>query len=187
MADYFQTIVDTGAGLGEADHLARHVVSLLSGRGVVAATPSEEGGYDRGPHATDISAEAPPGPSLRHESIPPVYSHLQVLIGRMTHASDLSEFKTPRALCPACGAELQDPEGDWQAAVQAWIGGDDDAVLPCAACGKEAPVAAWNYDSTYGFGNLAFRFWNWPPLSAAFLEEIRRELRHPIVLVKGKL
>jgi hypothetical protein len=185
MADYFQTIVDTRAGLEEADHLARHIVSLLSGRGVVAATASEEGGYDRGPSAASISQ--PAGLAAGHESIPPVYSHLQVLIGRMTHSADLSEFRVPEAACPACRAPLEDPEGDWQAAVQAWIGGDDDAGLLCGACGKESPVTTWNYGSSYGFGNLAFRFWNWPPLSADFLDELRRDLQHPIVLVKGKL
>ena len=185
MGDYFQTIVDTGATLEEADHLARHVVSLLSERGVVAAKPSQEGGYDRGPNAKDISL---PAPALReHERIPPVHTHLQVLIGRMIHSVDLSEFKAPEARCPACGTVLDDPDETWKAAVQAWTGGDDVAGLFCGACGKESPVAAWVYDSPYGFGKLAFRFWNWPPLSPAFLDEIRSELKHPIVLVKGKL
>jgi hypothetical protein len=187
MADYFQTIVDTRAGLGEADHLARHVVALLSGRGVVALKPSQEGGYDRGPNATDISGPEAAAVPTRHETIPPVYSHLQVLIGRMTHANDLSEARAPRALCPSCGAAMVDPEGNWQSAELAWIGGDDDSGLRCAPCGQESPVAAWSYDSSFGFGNLAFRFWNWPPLSATFLDEMRRELQHPIVLVKGKL
>jgi hypothetical protein len=187
MADYFQTVVDTAARLDEADHLARHVVSFLSGRGVVAATPSEEGGYDRGPQATDISMPAAAGSAPRHESIPPVYSHLQVLIGRMTHTADLSEARTPLAACPACGKDLEDSDGQWEAAVQDWISGDDESTLFCGRCGKESAVADWVTEPRTGFGNLAFRFWNWPPLSAAFLEEMRRELRHPVVLVKGKL
>ncbi|HZE97932.1 MAG TPA: hypothetical protein VE981_12965, partial [Planctomycetota bacterium] len=161
MADYFQTIVDTGARPDEADHLARHVVSYLAEKGVVKASPSEEGGYDRGPRALDISIIE--FPATRHESIPPVHSHLQVLIGRMTHADDLSEFKAPLARCPLCGVMLDDVDGEWLAALQAWNGGDDDATLYCPACGKESPVAAWHYDSRYGFGGLAFRFWNWPP------------------------
>lgn len=185
MADYFQTVVDTAARPDEADHLARHVLSLLSGRGIVAPAASGQGGYDRGPRALEISVtETAP---LRHESIPPVHSHLQVLIGRMTHADDLSEFKAPRVACPRCGALLDDPDGNWQAAVQDWIAGDDDAGLLCAACGKEPPVVSWRHDPNYGFGNLAFRFWNWPPLSPAFLDELRRELKHPIMLVKGRL
>jgi hypothetical protein len=187
MADYFQTVIDTRAGLAEADHLARHVVSLLSGRGIVAGKPSQEGGYDRGPHAKDISVPEPAGPPASHEAIPPVYSHLQVLIGRLTHSDDLSEARSPRASCPSCGAALEDPDGNWRAAELAWIQGDDEAGLDCASCGKASPVAAWIYDSRFGFGNLAFRFWNWPPLRPDFLEELRRELQHPIVLVKGKL
>ncbi len=186
MADFFQTIVDTGAGLEEADHLARHVVSLLADRGVVSSKASEEGGYDRGPNATDISLPALALPT-GHESIPPVHSHLQVLIGRMTHSDDLSEFHEPRAGCPACGKVLNDDEGQWQAATQDWVGGDDDAALRCGSCGKESRVVTWVYDRFYAYGNLAFRFWNWPPLKPSFLEEIRRELGHSIMLVEGKL
>jgi len=48
-------------------------------------------------------------------------------------------------------------------------------------------VAAWSDASRFAFGKLAFRFWNWPPLKRSFLDEIRRELGHPIVLVAGKL
>ena len=187
MADYFQTVLDTGAGLDVADHLARHVIQFLSGRGIVAGKPSQEGGYERGPNATDISLPESPASPIRHEAIPSVYTHLQVLIGRLTHSDDLSESRAPRARCPSCGAALEDPDGNWQAAVQAWLGGDDDADLLCAACGKESRVVTWTCDPPFGFGNLAFRFWNWPPLSPVFLGEMRRELEHPIVLVKGKL
>lgn len=185
MGDYFQTIVDTQAAIDQADHLARHVVAWLAEKGVVKATPSEEGGYDRGPKAKDIALDAL---STRgHEEIPPVHTHLQVLIGRMTHSEDLSEYHEPGAGCPACRKPLEDPDGDWQAATQAWLGGDDDAALRCGACGKESPVVTWVYDGHFGYGNLAFRFWNWPPLSPSFLEALRQELKHPLVLVKGKL
>src|SRR5204862_3087959 len=91
MADTFQTIIDTGVRPGEADHLARHLVSFLAERGVIAATPSEEGGYPRGPRALEIAEAAPLRPA--HEAIPPSYSHLQVMIGRATHSKDMSEAR----------------------------------------------------------------------------------------------
>ncbi|MBV8880248.1 MAG: hypothetical protein JO332_09810 [Planctomycetaceae bacterium] len=185
MADYFQSVVDPQAALDQADHLARHVVAWLAEQGVVRATPSEQGGYDRGPQALSIARPEPLRPG--HESIPPVHSHLQVLIGRMTHPDDLSEFHEPRACCPSCAKPADHVDGEWQAATQDWVGGDDDAVLRCAACGKETPVIAWVYDRRYAYGNLAFRFWNWPPLKPSFLDELRRELGHPLVLVEGKL
>jgi endogenous inhibitor of DNA gyrase (YacG/DUF329 family) len=105
----------------------------------------------------------------------------------MTHADNLSEFREPGASCPSCDKPLEDVDGAWQAATQEWIGGDDDAALRCPACGKESPVTAWRYDTHYGYGNLAFRFWNWPPLKLTFLDDIRRELGHSIAVVEGIL
>jgi hypothetical protein len=185
MADYFQTVIDTKARPGDADHLARHVVEYLAEKGVIDGTPSEEGGYPRGPHALDIAApaERPAG----HEAIPPVYTHLQVMIGRAVHAADMSETRAPRASCPACRSALDDPDEEWPAAVQAWLAGDNDSSLACPSCGRSAPVTEWRYDSRFGLGNLAFRFWNWPPLLERFLEELRGELGHPLAVVRGKL
>jgi hypothetical protein len=185
MADFHQTVIDTEAAGGEADHLARHVVAYLAAKGVIASSPSEEGGYARGPGALDISDRAAGRPA--HETIPPVYSHLQVMIGRATHSGDLSEVRPPKAACPGCGRTLEDPDDEWRAAAQSWMAGDDDSPLACPGCGAAAPVARWDYGSGYGFGNLAFRFWNWPPLRREFLEELRRELGHPIAVVRGKL
>ena len=186
MADTFQTLI-SGVGPDEADHLARHVVSFLAGRGVIAANPSEEGGYPRGPRALEIAEAAAPRPA--HEEIPPAYTHLQVIIGRATHADDLSEARAPRASCPACGAAYpsDDPDESWKAAAQAWLAGDDDSYLACPLCPAGGPVATWNYGTTFGFGNLAFRFWNWPPLRDSFLRELRSELGHPVSIVRGKL
>src|SRR5262249_48662437 len=124
MADYFQTVIDTKARPDDADHLARHVVQFLAEKGVIDGNPSEEGGYPRGPHARATAApERPHG----HETIPPVYTPLQVMIGRAVHAADMSETRMPGAACPACGAPLDDPDEEWPAAVQAWLAGDNDS------------------------------------------------------------
>jgi hypothetical protein len=184
VADHYQTVLSTGARPDDADHLARHIVAYLAEKGIVAAHPSDEGGYARGPNALDISL--PADPRLGHESIPPVYSHLQVIIGRATHSGDMSDPRPPDAACPKCAATLVDPDEEWGAAVQAWLAGDDASLL-CPACGAGAPVTEWRYDSGFGFGSLAFRFWNWPPLRPAFLEELRKELGHPVSLVRGRM
>ena len=185
MADYFQTVIDTGARTDEADHLARHVVSFLAEKGVIEANPSEEGGYPRGPRALEIAGRSESRPS--HETIPPVYTHLQVMVGRAVHADDLSESRSPVALCPKCAKTFDDVDEEWPAAVQAWLAGDNDSALTCPECGSSAPVTAWGYAGRFGFGNLAFRFWNWPPLLEKFVEELKNELGHPVSIVRGKL
>lgn len=186
MADTFQTVIDTAARPDEADHLARHVVEFLAGKGVIEAVASQEGGYVRGPGALEI-AEA--GETRRaHETIPPVYSHLQVIIGRATHCADLSDPRPPKPLCPACGSPLVDQEDElWSEALQGWLSGDDEAYLACVVGQDGGPITTWDYQGTFGFGNLAFRFWNWPPLKPSFLDELRKELGHPIAIVRGKL
>lgn len=184
MAEYFQTIIDTGARPDEADHLARHVVEFLSGKGIIAPTPDQEGGYRRGDRALEIATEATRPP---HETIPPVHFHLQVMIGRAAHASDLSSTERPQARCPECAALLQDQDDSWREAEREWLAGDDDASLDCQTCNIGGKLVDWDHDTGYGFGNLAFRFWNWPPLRPEFLEEMKRELGHPIALVKGRL
>ena len=184
MADTYQTVIDTQARPEDADHLARHVVAYLADKGIIAASPSEEGGYARGPNALEISE--PVRERAPHETIPPVYSHLQVIIGRATHAGDMSETRPPEASCPSCGKTLEDPDEEWGAAVQAWLAGDD-ASLGCPQCGAAASVTAWRYGSGFGFGCLAFRFWNWPPLRGAFLDELGKELGHSVALVRGRL
>ncbi|HVE42117.1 MAG TPA: hypothetical protein VNM14_19640 [Planctomycetota bacterium] len=187
MADTFQTIIDTGVRPDDADHLARHVVAFLAERGVIAANPSEEGGYARGPRALEIAEATDSRPA--HEAIPPSYSHLQIIIGRATHSNDMSEARAPKADCPECGAMYpdDDPDESWEAACQAWLAGDDDSYLACPICQVGGPVASWKYGSAFAFGNLAFRFWNWPPFRESFLREIRSELGHPVAIVRGKL
>lgn len=184
VADFYQTVIDTQARPDDADHLARHIVAFLAEKGVIAANPDEEGGYPRGPHAMEISE--PARERAGHETIPPVYSHLQVIIGRATHSGDMSDARPPDAACPACGKRLEDPDEEWGAAVQAWLAGDD-ASLSCPSCGGSTSVTAWTYDPGFGFGSLAFRFWNWPPLRGAFLAEMGKELGHSVALVRGKL
>jgi hypothetical protein len=185
VADFFQTVIDTQVLPGQADHLARHVVEFLAGKGVISASPSEEGGYPRGPRALEISD--PAERRIAHETIPPVYSHLQVIIGRAIHSGDMSDPRAPRASCPKCAKTFDDPDEEWSAPVQARLGGDDESSHTCPGCGAAAPVTAWGYDSGTGFGNLGFRFWNWPPLSRAFLEDLRQELGHTLAVVRGKL
>ncbi len=181
MSDYYQTLVDAQAALGEAVHLGQHVVAFLAEREIVERTPNPEGGYPRGPGALTVCAS---------RALPPesgALTHLQVMTGRMIHSPSMATLNPSRAACPSCEAELEELDPDWSGVAHAWLSGDDDATLACPACGKSSPITGWIYPVNYGFGNLAFRFWNWPPLSWTFVEEVRRELNHRIILVSGRM
>jgi ABC-type amino acid transport substrate-binding protein/uncharacterized Zn-finger protein len=85
--------------------------------------------------------------------------------------------------CPFCGATFT-PGSEWSNAVGAWYEGADEASFPCPFCGKVQRLTAWRGPWPGGFGCLALEFWNWPPLSARFVEEVGRRLEHRIVLVR---
>jgi hypothetical protein len=39
----------------------------------------------------------------------------------------------------------------------------------------------------WGFGNLGFKFWNWPPLLPRFVKEVEEQLGNEVVFVYGKI
>jgi hypothetical protein len=189
MGDHFQAIVDPRVALEEAPHLANHLVTWLAGRGVISSMQDEEGGYPRGPEALSICLQ--PSPTDDRGFVPapppPLFFHLQVVIGRLTHPDNLGAFAPSSVACPKCGRELEEVDPDWMTAAQGWMAGDNESALGCPGCGGTAPVSGWVYRFGYGFGNLAFRFWNWPRLAPTFKAEVERELGHPVLLIGGRL
>jgi hypothetical protein len=45
----------------------------------------------------------------------------------------------------------------------------------------------WTFDPPWAFGNLGFKFWEWPPLKRRFVDEIKGLLGHEIVMISGKV
>jgi hypothetical protein len=88
--------------------------------------------------------------------------------------------------CDACGEAYEPGEG-WIDAVGAWAGGEDAASYACERCGAAAPLAAWRGPWPWGFGSLGVEFWNWPPLSEAFVEGLGQHLGHDLVLVRRRV
>jgi hypothetical protein len=72
--------------------------------------------------------------------------------------------------CSACGADIGpfDAAFDDSAsrAVRKWLNGAARPTVQCPRCGKRRPITEWECRPPLGFGNLAFRFWNWPPLDS---------------------
>jgi hypothetical protein len=91
-----------------------------------------------------------------------------------------------RIICPACQATAENIEG-WGDAAQEWYDSNGPGILTCPRCGNVEPVTEWGYDPPYGFGNLGFTFWNWPPLKPSFVAEVSQRLGHRTVLVVGKV
>lgn len=193
MGDWFQTIGDIEATPDEAEKLAEVVLGWLIEAGIVAAEPTDcvlgsDLGYPPGPNYADAVTE--PDRSLTRRWT----NGLEVLTGRTIF--DFGEGEIEDAKCPHCGVSTRFVDDRWKfddeawrpfsLVIDAWHKGGD-GLLACSACAKPVGLNEWNWEPAWGFGDLGFTFWNWPPLIPGFVAEFPRRLGHRIVSPAGKL
>lgn len=183
MGSWFQTIVDKNASIEEAETLATEIRDWFVGRGIIQATLTDcvLGGDGRG-YPPGRNFEEAINPSTNHHFLHLWTNGLHLVIGRTVFDSGQGETTV---LCPNC----QIPQADhiqWVDAIGEWYEGKT-AQLLFPHCNTSAPITEWVFDPPWGFGNLGFKFWNWPPLKDEFVSELGERLKHQIVIVKGKL
>ena len=186
MGDHFQTVVDRDATPAAAEAVAREVIKWLVGRGVIESGRTDcvldgDGtGHAPGPNYADVidlgSDDGDDTPRLRTNG-------LAVVVGQTVFHAGQGGLEL---VCRACG-DRSDGGDAWSKAVREWYDQKSEGILRCPRCGHAEPVTEWAHDPPWGFGNLGFTFWNWPPLTASFVEEFTRRLGHRTVLVAGKL
>lgn len=98
--------------------------------------------------------------------------------------------------CSACGAEIKpfgqefgDAIGQ---AIGEWMDRSGPGLLRCPRCGEGRSIAEWQCKPPLGFGNLALRFWNWPPLASPawkidIAAVVREVTHHTIVSTYGHI
>ncbi|HEV7935436.1 MAG TPA: hypothetical protein VGP70_24360 [Actinomadura sp.] len=193
MGDWFQTIGDIEATPDEAEKLAAAVLTWLVEAGIVAAERTDcvlgsDLGYPPGAKYTDAVTE--PDPSLTKRWT----NGLEILTGRTIF--DFGQGEIERAECPHCRTSTRflddrgkfhyEAWGPFSEVVDAWHK-DGDGLFTCRACEKPVRLNEWNWEPAWGFGDLGFMFWNWPPLKPGFVAEFSRRLEHRIVSPAGKL
>ncbi len=173
MGDYFQTIVDVDClDEAEAVSLGRRVIERLIERGIVGREPADR------PHVPDHGH--PPGPrfagalaaSLSDDEERLVrtlqMNVAEVIAHRSVHHGGQGDVEL---ICPRCDAR-QEPPSDWRDAVAEWYEERGPGALARGACGERTPVTEYRHDPPYGFSCLGIAFWNWPPLSHAFVQQV---------------
>lgn len=108
---------------------------------------------------------------------------MQVITHRELSFNMQGDFAAVR--CPACDAESEQG-ANWSAAAEAWHAGQAGKLL-CTLCGEINPISEWEHIDPIGFGNLTFKFWDWPPLSESFLAELSQRLGHRTIVITGKM
>lgn len=179
MGDWFQIIVDREASEEEAPALGSSIRDWLVTEGIIEATLTDcVLGSDLG---------YPPGPNHERatdEKVPELWTNgLDIITGRTVfHSTGVETY----LICSQCGERFQPPD-EWTDAIGEWYDRRGPGLLSCIRCNYTEAITKWQHDPPWGFGNLGFEFWNWPPLNASFIEEVSKRLGHRVVYVEGKL
>lgn len=75
-------------------------------------------------------------------------------------------------ICPACKNDISQESWDF---FDPWVGGETDD-LTCPSCGQANEIHDYAFKPEWGFSNLGFEFWNWPPFTDEFLNDLKRRL-----------
>ena len=187
MSDHSQIIVDLDATPEDAPRLAHVVLTWLAEEGVVQREPAPDSvlgdndGHRPGPKFRKALEE--PEDESAANFLDLGLNGLEIEVGRTVFHSGGNGTELR---CEACEHEF-DPGDKWGDAVDAWYEGDDEVTFPCPSCGEARRLPEWRGPWQWGFGNLGFQFWNWPPLSDEFIDAVSEKLGHRTVLVRMHL
>jgi hypothetical protein len=175
VSDVAQVVVDLEVRDQDAARLAESILRWLAEARIIDPDLTDCGlsgaAYPPGPNAGAVLAPTASGDgafmSLRTNG-------LLIRVGRNVHDAGANGIELH---CDPCGGDFT-PDDSYHREVSAWFGGNDHATFACPNCGAAKLLNEWRGPCPCGFGNLAFEFWNWPPLSEEFLAAMNRQLGH---------
>lgn len=181
MGDSFHTIVDPEATEADAPELAGRVLNWLISEQIII------------PERTDCVLGGDgyaPGPAYAKATGSPYPYLLQLRTNGLKVTSTRTVFDNGglgfKIVCSSCGGRFEPPHGPWGDAVSEWYDRSGTGLLACPGCRAVQPITEWRHDPAFGFGNLGFTFWNWPPLLDSFVSAVGERLGHRVFVVHGK-
>jgi hypothetical protein len=192
MSDHRYTLAVPAPRQEELDELHQRILDWLVAEGIVERELTDcilsmrSHGHRPAPRFMTASS-APEDPECNNccyaKFIQMKVNGLQIIKGR--HVS-VAGGSYDCAICPGCGTERPVFDERWNAACTVWIEWQGAGDLECERCRVSHGLAEWRHRDTIGFGALTFNFWNWPPLSDEFRDEMARRLGHEVHLVHGR-
>ena len=171
MSDWYEAVGVQDVHPDASTSLANAVVSRLQSDGIVATESDSEsvlggeGGYRPGPRI----------PSLykRRENEVQFWTirtnGVEVCVGRWVNLFGCTGLEG--LTCPGCSTRFppsHDPVAHpFYDAIGRYLAGRDDLDVACPSCNTSHRAPDWKTKPHLGFTNLAFQFWNWPPLKSS--------------------
>ncbi|MGE0773390.1 MAG: hypothetical protein AB7K37_16880 [Cyclobacteriaceae bacterium] len=181
MSDTFITIVPKSVTSEQARILSKTTLDWLANKGIISdettnCVPGPNGGYSPGQNYKDIINEDYP------DFLKLDINGLEIINRRQVY--DNGQNGLEGIICPSCGGD--NIETDWGQAIASWDGGGD-GNLKCSHCGNENSILDYDFNPTWGFGDLGLTFWNWPALSSTFLDDLKNFWDRDLKIIYGRL
>lgn len=170
MSDNFEMLVDVDAMPGQADGVARAVLDRFRDLGLITGDANPDcvlggTGYRPGHAVAELYNRRKR--EVRFWEL--VTCGVEPNVGRGFNEWALGP-SCEGFVCPACGAGIEpfdvaltDAIGE---AVGEWMDESGPALVSCPQCRMRRSITEWRCKPPFGFGNVSFRFWNWPPLDS---------------------
>jgi len=184
MSDNFLSLVVPGeSSKTDVIVLADIVIDWLQGRKVIEPRPTDcvlgrNKGYPPGAACKEIIERA------EDHDFPKLGANgLEVTITREVFHTGQNGLDS--VCCPDCNLNII--ESDWGSLVHEWLADTGKDKLTCSQCAAVYSITEYNFTPAFGFGDLGFTFWNWPPLSDVFIQDVELLICKPLVVVHGRL
>ena len=196
MSDTYEAVAVLGVESEKSAALSEVVVSRLVAEGIVHSSLDPEavlggdGGYRPGTNIPALYQRS--GSEGTFWSL--LTNGMEVCVGPWVNQLAFMWFDG--FTCPACSAhfprdydEVADP---FAKAIGSFLDNKHDLDVTCPSCKKTNAVPDWKTDPHFGYTNLAFQFWNWPPLDTdSWAVDIPRLIAsasgHDVLLTCGRL
>ena len=82
-------------------------------------------------------------------------------------------------ICPNCKQDMASEDWDF---LSEW-GDNKSDNLTCPLCNVATDIHQFKFTPEWGFSEIGFTFWNWPPFTEEFIDEIKQKLDSEVDVV----
>ena len=180
MSEHNISIVPRQSTYPDRQNKANEILDWLVSRDIVKPTLSDCVGSSNNGYAISNGAKtvcADPS-KLPFDYI---VNGLQIISTRQIF--DIGENGMEELICPNCNHDISSEDwdffNDWSESVS--------NNLTCPLCDVSNDVHKFKFTPQWGFSDLGFTFWNWPPLTDRFISEFKDKLKCDVDIVFTRL
>lgn len=176
MSDHSISIVPRQSAFSDKEIKAKEILEWLVSADIVKATLSDcvlssTNGYAISHGAKLVSAE-------------PEYLLFDLGANGLELITERQVFHTGQngmeeLICPSCRQDIANEDWDF---LSEW-GDSQSNNITCPLCNVATDIHQFKFTPVWGFSDLGFTFWNWPPFTDKFIKDFKQKLNCEIDLV----